>query len=484
MDLSGHPATSRFPHYWERMFGSGRALLALRDSYREDLRRTKAATDFEYVRFHAIFHDEVGVYDEDEQGVPQYNFSYVDQIYDGLLAAGVKPFVELSFMPRKLAADPSLRQSFRYAPVISPPRDWRRWDALIESFARHLVGRYGLAEVASWYFEVWNEPNLDFWGGVPRQATYFELYEHTARALKAVSTRLRVGGPSTAQAAWVAAFIRHCHEKRLPLDFVSTHVYANDSAQSVLQAEAPIARDQLVCRAARKVKREIERSSLPGLPLFLSEYNASSANEPNVTDTVYMGPWIATTIAQCDGLTEAMSYWTFSDVFEEQGVVRTPFYGGFGLLAEHGIRKPAFNAFELLHQLGNARLKVDSDSVLATRRGARTLVLALWNYAAPDGTGRHYVAPGPPGVPKHFRIRLPAEVAGVPAQLWRLDREHGNVIARYDAMGRPSFPTREQIAELRAAGQSAAAETLIASNGVLELEVPTQGLALLQIGGD
>ena len=201
----------RFPHFWEEMFGSGRAILSLRESYQRDLREVKQITDFEYVRFHAIFHDEVGIYDENAEGQPVYNFSYADQIYDGLLANGARPFVELSFMPKKLAAR-EVFQAFWYRPIVSPPKDWVRWDNMIAGFAKHLVERYGMDEVSQWYFEVWNEPNLDFWAGEPRHASSWELYDHTARALKGVSPRLRVGGPATAQAAWADAFIEHCHD--------------------------------------------------------------------------------------------------------------------------------------------------------------------------------------------------------------------------------------------------------------------------------
>ena len=158
-----------FPHYWEQMFGSGRAILSLRESYRDDLRLLKAATGVEYIRFHAIFDDEVGVYDEDADGNPVYNFSYVDQIYDGLLQNGVRPFVELSFMPAKLSAQPPVVQSFWYKPIVSPPKDWTKWDDLISHFAQHLIDRYGIEEVSQWYFEVWNEPNLDFWAGDPKE---------------------------------------------------------------------------------------------------------------------------------------------------------------------------------------------------------------------------------------------------------------------------------------------------------------------------
>ena len=185
-----------FPHFWEQTFGSGRAILTMRESYRSDLREVKKATDLQYVRFHNILHDEVGVYDEDEQGRPVYNFSYVDQIYDGLLENGVRPFVEISFMPKKLALRQDIH-SFWYHPIVSPPKSYEKWDDLIRAFAGHLVDRYGIDEVTRWYFEVWNEPNIDFWTGEPKETTYYELYDHTARALKSVNSHLRVGGPST-----------------------------------------------------------------------------------------------------------------------------------------------------------------------------------------------------------------------------------------------------------------------------------------------
>jgi xylan 1,4-beta-xylosidase len=380
-----------------------------------------------------------------------------------------------------MAADPKAIFGFWYKPNISPPKDYALWDALIDAFARHLVARYGINEVAQWDFEVWNEPNIGFWGGKPFQATYFELYDHTALALKKVDTRLRVGGPSTAQAAWAGDFIAHCRANHIPVDFISSHVYANDTSQDVFHNDVPIARDQMVCKAVRKVHEEIRASAMPELPLIFSEYNASYANEPDVTDTIFMGPWLASTISQCDGLTEAMSYWTFSDVFEEGGVVKTPFYGGFGIMAEDDIAKPAFNAFAILHKLGSMRLPSGSDSALVTRRTDGTLVIGLWNYAAPDGTGEKYTAPASAGETKQFILNVPGVRAGAQATLWRVDADHGNVMRSYDAMGRPPFPDRAQIQALRAAGALAPAETLAVIHHQLQIAVPSHGLAVVEI---
>ena len=458
-----------FPHFWEKAFGSGRAALSLRDSYRRDLRAVKQITDFEYVRFHAIFHDEVGVYDEDSQGHPVYNFSYVDQIYDGLLANGVKPFVELSFMPQKLAAQNALH-SFWYRPNVSPPKDWHKWDDLITAFSKHLIARYGIDEVAQWYFEVWNEPNLDFWAGDPKQASYWDLYDHTAHAIKSVNSRLRVGGPATAQAAWVDAFIKHCVENNIPVDFVSSHVYANDRAQDVFGSDEDIPRDKMVCRAVNKVHGQIESSSMPYLPLIWSEFNASYKNEPEVTDSSYMGPWLADTIRQCDGLVSVMSYWTFSDVFEEQGVVKTPFYGGYGLIAAGGIPKPAYNAFKLLHHLGDQRIALGSDSALLTRREDGTLVLAVWNYAPPDEKGL------PRTVTLQFKNTKPQH-----ATISRVDGEHGDFHSTYIKMSSPRYPTPTQIQELRRAAELPDAETSKLKNDELILTLPAHGLAIIEL---
>ncbi len=488
-------STTPFPHFWEQTFGSGRAILSLRESFRDDLRTVKEATDFQSLRFHGILMDEVGLYDPDRvvknpglaaeaaHDASTYNFSYIDQIYDGLLANHVRPFVELSFMPRKLAADPNQTQSFFYKPVVSPPKDYVLWEDIMRALATHLVQRYGLDEVATWKFEVWNEPNLDFWGGSPKQATYFELYDHTAHALKTVSPRLQVGGPSTAQAAWVAPFLAHAKANNVPVDFVSTHVYANDTAHDVLGTEETVPRDRMVYRAVKKVHEEILASAHPRIPLIFSEYNASYANEPNVTDSTYIGPWLANNIRQCDGLTDSMDYWAFSDVFEEQGVVRSPFYGGFGLIAADNIPKPSLNVFRILHKLGTRRLPLASDSALATVTSDGKLVLALWDYAPPTGTGATYTMPtGPAGPSRTFDLHLEHVRANAAVELWRVDPDHGNVLRAFDAMGRPSGDlTSAQVTQLRAAGAMAPMEAQHLTNGNLRVTVPAQGLAVLVI---
>lgn len=494
ISIDAKAQTTPFPHFWEQTFGSGRAVLSLRQSYRDDVRAVKRVTDFRSVRFHGIFNDEVGLYDPDAVvknpglaaekvvGAGPYNFSYIDQIYDGLLDLGVRPFVEMSFMPKKMAADPAMLHAFWYKPNVSPPKDYAEWDAMITAFGQHLIARYGIEEVSTWSFEVWNEPNLDFWGGRPNMPTYYELYDHTVLALKKVNQRIRVGGPSTAQAAYVAEFLKHCKDKNIPVDFASTHVYGNDTADNVFKTNEQIPRDQMVYRAVKNVHEQILASPYPKMPLIFSEYNASYANEPDVTDSVYMGPWLANNIRLCDGLTESMSYWSFSDVFEEQGVVKTPFYGGFGLVAEDGIQKPALHAFAMLHQLGDRRIKIDSENALATRSSDGGMEIALWNYAAPYGEGAGYTPPpASAGPAKTFTVKVTGTAKDAAVVVWRLDADHGNVVKTFDAMGRPATPSRDQLMKLRAAAAPAPEEKSRLKDGSLTISIPPQGLVVMKV---
>ncbi len=472
--IDARSETTAFPHFWEHMYGSGRAILSLREGYRQDLRAVKAIGDVRYVRFHAIFHDEVGIYSEDPEGKPVYNFSYVDQIYDGLLEIGVRPFVELSFMPEKLAEKP-IQHGFFYRPFIAAPKDWERWGDMIFRFAEHLVNRYGIDEVSQWYFEVWNEPNISFWAGEPQYESYVKLYEVSAAALKRVDSRLRVGGPSTAQAAWVDKLIAHCHEKNVALDFVSTHVYANDSSKDVFGTDEVIPRASMVARAMRKVYDQVKASPMPNLPIIWSEFNASFYNEREVTDSPFMGPWLANHIRQADGLATEMSLWTFSDVFEEGGVVRTPYYGGFGLIAAGNIPKAAFNAVKMLNSLGDQRLPVDSEFVLATKcskRSKRSLAVAVWNYFEPYD----------PGSKKHIRLQFKGVKPRNKVRITVLDKNHGSSLTAWEQMGKPDFPTLEQQAILRESAKLPAPTIRrLDKKSRLEVELEPHSLLLIEI---
>jgi xylan 1,4-beta-xylosidase len=469
VSIDAQTSTTPFPHFWEQMFGSGRAILSLRENYREDLRAVKQVADFRYVRFHAILHDEVGVYNEDEHGNPVYNFSYVDEIYDGLLKNRVRPVVEISFMPKKLAFNPDDLHAFWYKQNVSQPKSLERWDDLMTHFAQHLVDRYGIDEVATWYFEVWNEPNIDFWGGVPRQKTYFELYDHTARDLKQVSPRLRVGGPATAAAAWIPDFLAHTAANHVPVDFISTHGYADDTVEDLFGTHEDIPMDDRVCRAVAKVRGQIDASATPHLPLLWTEWNVIGMD--NARDTTYVGPALADTVRECDGNVTALSFWTFDDVFEEGGPIAKPFTGQFGLIAKGGINKPSYYAYGLLHQLGDQRIANASKNLIVTRTSNGGLAIAAWNLVDPEQHGSSQT--------------IDLTLRGVPANakvtIQRVDDDHGNVLPKYAAMGSPVDPTPEQVVQLnKETALGTPAQTRLQS-GKLTLELSPNALLLIKV---
>src|ERR1700690_190644 len=222
-DLSG-PATP-LPHFWEHTIGSGHATLALRADWQAQMRRAHDELGMKHVRFHGILCDDVGtlICQSDEL---LYSFFNADQIMDFLLSIGMKPFVELSFMPSTLSSGD--QTVFHYRANVTPPRDLAQWSVLIRKLVSHWVDRYGLGEVRQWFFEVWNEPNLTAFGSA-KQSDYFELYRYTVEAIKGVDKKLKVGGPATAANAWIDDFLSFCKANDLPTDFVSTHHYPTDA---------------------------------------------------------------------------------------------------------------------------------------------------------------------------------------------------------------------------------------------------------------
>jgi len=470
IEINAQGATTPFPHFWEEMFGSGRANLTLRESYRNDLRAVKQVTDFRYVRFHGILHDENGVYNEDEHGNAVYNFAYVDRIYDGLLKNGVRPVVEISFMPKKLAFNPDALHPFWYKQNVSPPKSLERWDDLMTHFAQHLVDRYGIEEVSQWYFEVWNEPNIDFWNGIPRDRSYFELYAHTARDLKGVSPRLRVGGPATAAASWVDEFLKYAADNHVPVDFVTSHGYADDTAENLFGTKEDIPMDDRVCRAIGKVRKQIQASAMPKLPLFWTEWNVQGMNESR--DTAFVGTGLANTIRECDGLVDMMSFWTFSDVFEEGGPIAKPFEGEFGLRAKGGINKPSYYDFALLHQLGDRRIANPSSDMIVTKNADGSLAIALWNIVDPDKTG----------TAKRVELDLHGVAGDAPVTISRVDETHSNTLAAYKKMGSPLDPTDAQVDELNRETALGDPERRKLENGKLDLTLGPNALLLIKVG--
>ena len=434
-DFAG-PA-SGLPHFWEHTVGSGHAPLALRADWQAQMRRSHEELGFRHVRFHGLLCDDMGTLIAEGDAL-FYSFFNADQIFDFLLSIGMRPFVELSFMPTTLASGGQI--VFHYRANVTPPKDYARWATLMRKLVAHWVERYGLAEVREWFFEVWNEPNLDAFGS-GRQGDYFELYRHTAEAIKSVDKALKVGGPATAANAWIDDFVAFCAKNRLPADFISTHHYPTDAfGQPGDDTEAQLARSRR--SALREETREV-RKQAGDRPVYYTEWCTSSNPRDPMHDEPYAAAFITKTIMEARGLVQGYSYWTFSDIFEENYFPSVPFHGGFGLLNIHGIAKPAYRAFELLHALGTEMLAVEGTHPTVDTwavRGTRSATVLLTNYALP----RHPIAL------ETIQAKLANAQPPIQATIRRIDSDHANAKRRWQDMGSPEYLDAAAVAELNA----------------------------------
>jgi xylan 1,4-beta-xylosidase len=434
-DLTG-PA-SDLPHFWEHTVGSDHAPMALRADWREQMRRAHDELGFGHVRFHGLLCDDVGTLIA-EGDTLFYSFFNADEIFDFLLSIGMRPFVELSFMPGTLASGD--KTVFHYRANVTPPKDYAQWATLIRKLVAHWAERYGLAELREWFFEVWNEPNLDAFGS-GTQDDYFKLYRYTVEAIKSVDTALKVGGPATAANAWIDDFIAFCAKSRLPVDFISTHHYPTDAfGQPGDDTEAQLSKSRR--SVLRDQTREVRRQA-GDRPVYYTEWCTSSNPRDPMHDEPYAAAFVTKTIMEAKGLVQGYSYWTFSDIFEENYFPSVPFHGGFGLLNIHGIAKPAYRAFELLHALGTDMLPVEGAHPTVdawTVRGARSATVLLTNYALP----RHPIAT------ETIRIKLAKAQPPIQATIRRIDSDHANAKRRWQEMGSPEYLNAAVVAELNA----------------------------------
>ncbi len=481
--------TTPFPHYWEQCIGSCHAVMGLRADWRVQLEKCRRELGFQYVRFHGLLDDDMSVCIRDvdlfrgeTEGSLRYSFFNIDAIFDFLLSIGMKPFIELGFMPSALASGPTT--CFHYRANVTPPADYGEWEALIRALTQHLVERYGLAEVRTWFFEVWNEPNLRyFWAGT--QEEYFRLYEHAVRAIKGVDGELRVGGPATSVNAWIPDMLDFCRSAGVPIDFVSTHHYPTDDP---LWRNSNLTIEEFFRQFAhemgkyeRGVLRKMTaraREQAGDLPLYYTEWNISAALPDPLHDEPYAAAMVLKTIADNDGLVDGYSFWTFSDLFEERGQFAAPFHGGFGLQNIYGIPKPTYRIFELLHRLGDRRLPVGGGAgstaeVLAVRDGSRLTVLAY----------NHNVPAEPIGT-EEVVLALQGVALNGPVGITRLDDAHANPKQRWIELGSPEYPTRDELAELERASVPVVNDLMpqrTVDGSRLVFSLPPYGVACLTI---
>jgi xylan 1,4-beta-xylosidase len=454
IDLAG-PARP-FDRYFQRGVGSCHAYLTLREDFREHVRLAQREIGFGGIRFHGIFTEYVGVVHggDEPDGGPRLNFQNATKIYEFFVAQGMKPFVELGFMPARLASGP--QTIFDYRGNITPPKDRAQWTRLVRRFVAHLVSHFGLEEVLTWHFEVWNEPDLHntFWTGT--RDDYFQLYAETARAVKAVDARLRVGGPATSKTMWVPALLRYCAEHDAPIDFISTHHYAVDADLVLGEPSGPMyyRGPAGLAREVARVRAEIAASPFPNAELHFTEWNCSPAHEDVFgKDSAFTAAFALQAIKEVSGLADSYMWWTVSDIFEESGLSLRPFTGKYGLVNQHGIEKPVFHAFRWLARLHDTELVLAHPSARASRSSQGDLRLLAWNL--PDvletdlGGGEWKVR----GEARTDSFLLRGLRGRHRLRLWTVDDNRGNALQAWRAMGSPDYPKAAQLAALRAAAQ-------------------------------
>ena len=459
------------PHVWEECVGSDRAVVGLREQWLSDLDLVKKATGMKSVRFHGLFNEEMGVL---PSGAMQPNFLYVDAIFDAMLDRGIRPFVELSFMPRALASGE--RTIFWYKGNTTPPKELTGWGALVGALAEHCVDRYGLEEVRKWKFEVWNEPNIVFWAGT--KAQYFNLYRESAEAVKRVDKELKVGGPASASAAWVPDLLEFCATQNVPIDFVSSHIYPDDPQKNVFGEERHYPMEEVIPRALSMMRQQIKSSKFPDLPLYISEWSSQNP------------AFIAHTIKSSIGLAEILSYWTFDNVFEELGTPKTFLNRTFGMIGMRGVPRLSFHTFALLHKLGEVQLASNDGPVLATRRSDGSLAILVWNLVLDP---KQHSSMGDPllqnqvqfvtqGESREFTLKLEGGRKHGQFKISRVDGEHGSFMHAYQEMGSPEYPTEKQIELLKRASQLPEPEVRsLSAGGEITVSIPANGVALLEL---
>jgi xylan 1,4-beta-xylosidase len=406
---------------------------------------------FRYVRFHAIFHDVLGTV-RIRNGKPTYDWSKIDQLYDDLLAKHIKPFVELGFTPKALATSQS--SIFYWNGNTSHPNP-AGWRDLLSAFIHHIEDRHGRDEVRTWYFEVWNEPNLaGFWEGADQKA-YFDLYDLTAKTIKSIDPALRVGGPATAGAAWVPEFLAHVKQSRVGVDFVTTHTYGVDGGfldengkSDTKLSPSPDA----ITGDVRRVRQQISASAFPEIPLYFSEWSTSYTPRDAVHDSYISAPYILSKLKACRGLAQGMSYWTYSDLFEEPGPPSSSFHGGFGLLNREGIRKPAFFAYKYLHALrGDNIVTSDPQALVAAKDGSLTAV--IWDFEQPQQklSNRSFytkVVPAHAAATVELQVTHLAPQASYHVEVHRTGYHANDAYSAYLEMGSPKDLSAAEVAHL------------------------------------
>ncbi len=441
--------------FFNECVGAGRANEGLRADWQKQLAYVRKECGFKYIRMHGLLTDDMAVYTEDAKGNPEYNYMYVDVLFDFLHSIGMKPFVELGFMPNALAS--GKQTIFWWRGNVTPPKDYDKWAGLIGNLVQHFTERYGADEVKTWYFEVWNEPNLSpgFWTGT--QQDYFKLYKYAAQAVKSVNKDYRVGGPATAGAAWEPEMIEYCKKNNVPIDFISTHSYGvkqgfldeyGNSGTVLAKEEFAVSGDVLQSR------KEIAASSIPNLELHYTEWSSSYTPADPIHDSYHEASYVLQKLKQVGDAANSMSYWVFTDIFEEPGPRFTPFHGGFGMLTIQGINKPVFYAYKFLNKLGSTELMNKDSNSWACKDSSGNIQVLAWDFTntLPDSVNnqQYYIR----DLPSKSKGKLKINIENVPegmyaVEVYKVGYRSNDAYATFLSMGKPAQLNKQQVEEIK-----------------------------------
>jgi len=467
------------------------------------LRKAHAQAGFQYVRFHGIFNDDIGVYSEDASGAPVYDWSSVDAIYDAIVAAGMRPMVEISFTPKALASDPTQIQTLLVyngaSPNISPPTpggDWSKWGALMTAFVHHLEDRYGADEVRNnWYFEVWNEPS---WMYGPGDGGYFELYQNTVAGLLQADAGLRVGGPAGSAGespSMIKLLITGSINTNTKLDFLTYHRYGDDNMLPIADTADAIAfHASLVDVVNTTIVKGMKFSG----ELLNNEFGPSWMSDVS-RDSEVAASYIVKMIHRLGTdptvpAPSAYAYWAVSDLYEEINTGTSTAFrqGNYGLMLKgdpqipesFDVAKPSFNAFRLLHAMGDQQLRVtggvtgDGVNAAATRsadgHAVQILVYDHVDGGAGDSSKSAVVSLTVSNLPFTGPIRVRRTI---------VDRGHANAYRVWQTIGQPARPTQSQWVMLRDAAELCYYDTTAPAGASVTLTLPQSvyGVQLIEL---
>lgn len=493
--------------YWTFCVGSGHAALALRSDYQQLLKKACHELGFQRVRFHGILSDDMQVVTtfHDLLKVPgskkvrTVSFYQIGVVFDALLEMGIRPFVEIGFMPQALAK--KKKTVFYYRSNVSKPKYMEEWRTLIKQFAKFLKDRYGEDEVSRWYFEVWNEPDLRgfFWNGSKQD--YFDLYEVTACAVKEVLPNAMVGGPATSQNRWVREFREYCEDKQIPLSFLSTHHYPGDDIglpiftlenlkrllftaknnkgasvhdtfhkMMVREQILPLIRKSSMLEQIEKAKEEAGN-----VPLYYTEWNVNPTCTNELHDRCASAAFIVKHVLDAQYKLAGCAFFTFSDIFEENTFFSEPFSGSFGLMNIYGIPKPSYWAFYLLNMLGEERLELpvtheDVEYAVFKKGNVLQFILYAQSYVQDDRR-------------REVRIDLPCDIRIRKAQMYSVNETDTNPRGLWEKMGCPKYLSKEEVTYLceQTKPQKKEVPVLQKQHAAVSLSMQTNEVVLLEM---